>query len=87
MKKNSNASKEVTRDKKIEIRMTEEEKELWYEYAKDIGINPSRLARNILMIEAESILNKLSTKPIAKAYIKTMKLLKDKEFIERMKSD
>lgn len=78
---------DVQRNKKLEIRMTQEEKDLFYKYAEDIGINPARLARNLILSEAESILNQVITKNIGKAYIKTKELLKDKDFIERMKKD
>jgi hypothetical protein len=87
MKKNQNAKKEVKRDTKLEIRMSKEEKELFYKYAEDLGINPSRLARNILLSNAESIINKYYGKYWIKGYIKTLELLKDKEALERLKSE
>ena len=52
MKKNQNAKKEIHRDTILAIRMSKEEKELWFKYANSLEINSSRLARNILMIEA-----------------------------------
>lgn len=87
MKNNQNAKKEVTRDEYFKIRMSKEEKELFYKYAEDIGINPSRLARNILMEHAESILNQYATKNIAKAYIKYLELTKQDEALNRIKED
>lgn len=85
--KNKRNSKEIQRDTRLEIRMSKEEKELFYKYAEDIGINPSRLARNLLMSEAESILNKAITKPFAKAYIKYAELTNNEEILERIKKD
>jgi len=87
MKKSSNAKKEVHRDKKLEIKMTQEEKELFYKYAEDLGINPSRLARNILLSNAESIINKYYGKYWVKGYIKMLELLKDKEALDRFKTE
>jgi hypothetical protein len=79
--------KEIIRDQKIELRVSKEEKELFYKFAENFGINPSRLARNILMKEAESLLNKYVNSKIAKAYIKYAEITKDKEILERIKTD
>jgi len=79
--------KEIIRDQYIRIKLSKEEKNLWLKYAEDIEINPTRLARNILMMEAESILNKTITKPFAKAYIKYAEVTKNKEILERIKSE
>jgi hypothetical protein len=79
--------KEIIRDQKIELRMSKEEKELFYKFAEDFGINPSRLARNIIMREAESLLNKYVNSKIAKAYIKYAEITKNKEILERIKTD
>lgn len=87
MKNNQNAKKEITRDVFIKIPMSKEEKELWLRYAENTGINPTRLARNVLMIEAESLINKAITKPFIKAYIKYAKVTNNKEILERIKTD
>ncbi len=79
--------KEIQRDTRLEIRMSKEEKALFYKYAEDIGINPSRLARNILMMEAESIINKITSKQITKAYIKYAELTNNQEILKRIKKD
>lgn len=83
----ANASKEICRDHHIKIRVSKEEKELWEKYAHELGIMPTRLARNILMLEAESLLNKFVNNPICKAYIHYKKVTKDKEFLERLKTE
>lgn len=87
MKNNQNAKKEITRDVFIKIPMSKEEKELWLRYAENTGINPTRLARNVLMIEAESLINKAITKPFIKAYIKYAEVTNNKEILERIKTD
>lgn len=76
--------KEIIRDERFEIRLSKAEKDLLFNYAKEIGINPSRLARNVLMMEAESIINKFTTKPFVKAYIKYAKITNNKEVLERL---
>jgi len=87
MKNNQNAKKEITRDVFIKIPMSKEEKELWLKYAEDMGINPTRLARNVLMMDAESLINKALAKPFVKAYIKYAEVTKNKEILERIKTD
>jgi len=84
---NKRNSKEIQRDTRLEIRMSKEEKELFYKYAENIGINPSRLARNILMMEAESLYNKKLLTPVLKAYIKYAEVTNNQEVLDRLKSD
>lgn len=87
MKNNQNAKKAITRDEYIKIRVSKEEKDLWYQYAEDMGLNPTRLARNVLMQEAESILNKYFSKNVVKAYIKYCEVTKNKEVLDRIRTD
>lgn len=86
-KNNLNAKKEITKDYFIKIPVTKQEKELWETYAAEMGINKTRLARNTLMIQAESIINKYIGKPIIKAYIKYAEITKNTEILERIKKD
>ena len=86
--KNQNAKKEITRERTFKIRMSNEEKEMWDKYANDLGINPSRMARNILMIEAKkNFISKGIEKATVSAYIKYLEVTNDKEMLERMKSE
>lgn len=86
--KNKRNSKEIQRDTRIEIRVSKEEKELFYKYAEDIGINPSRLARNILMAEAEkNVITKGIEKNVIKAYLKYAEVTNNTEILERVKKD
>jgi len=87
MKKKSNAKKEIIRDKRFEIRMSKEEKELFYKYAEDMQINPSRLARNILLKEAQSISSKILYKPTVKAYIKYLEITNQYDILETIKTN
>jgi hypothetical protein len=77
--------KEIQRDQRFEIRMSKEEKDLWMKYAEDMGINPTRLARNLLMMEAENIINKYFSKNVVKSYIKYCEVTKNKEVLDRIK--
>ena len=86
-KNNQNAKKEITRDYFIKIPLSKEEKELWEKYAKELGINKTRLARNIFMSEAECLVNKYVTNPIVKAYIKYAEITKNTEILDRIKKD
>lgn len=77
--------KEIIRSERFEIRMSPEEKELFTSYANEIGMNPSRLARNIIMQQSESILNKPFYIPITKAYLKYLEVTKQTDILERIK--
>ncbi len=79
--------KEIVRDKVIYIKVSQEEKDLWDTYAKNIGINPSRLARNVLMLEAESLFNKAVTTNVLRAYLKYAEVTKNTEILERIKTE
>ena len=79
--------KEIIRDEYIRIKMSKEEKALWTEYSKKIGINPTRLARNIIMEEAENLFNKTIKTNVLKAYIKYAEITKNTEILERIKKD
>ena len=80
-------NKEITRDTRIEIRLSQEEKNLWLKYSKNLGVNPTRLIRNLMMNEAESLINKIAIDPIAKAYIHYKKVTNDKEFLKRLEEE
>ena len=79
--------KEIIRDEYIRIKLSKQEKDLWLEFAKEAGINPTRLARNVLMMEAESLINKYFTRNVSKAYIKYCKLTQNQEVLDRIKTD
>ncbi len=79
--------KEIVRDEYIRIKMSKEEKALWTKYADELGINSTRLARNIIMSEAESLVNKYVANPIIKGYIRYAKITKNTEILERIKQD
>jgi len=77
----------MKRDEYIKFRVSKEEKQLIQKYAESLGINTSRVIRNIVMLQAESILNKPFYIPIAKAYIKWCKMTNNKEVLKRIKTD
>ena len=79
--------KEIIRDQFITIKVSKEEKELWLKFAEENGINSTRLARNVLMMEAESLINKYYSKYWVKAYIKYAKITKNKEILKRIQTN
>jgi len=85
--KNKRNSKKIQRDVKLEIRMSKEEKDFWYAYAEKLGVPPTRLARNILMTEAESNLNVIIGKPIIKAYRYYLEATNQQERLNEISQD
>lgn len=65
--------RDIVRDERIEIRMSKEEKEMFYAYAKSIDMIPGRLARNIIMLQVESKMENAILKPFIKAYRQYLK--------------
>ena len=51
--------KEEQRTEEIRILMTPREKEMVWKYAEKMGMKPSRLMRNIVMIQTEGWLRKI----------------------------
>ena len=45
--------KEIQRTERIEFLVSKEEKELIWKYAETVGMKPSRLIRNIVLLQAE----------------------------------
>ena len=86
--KNQNAKKEITRDQTFKIKMSKQEKEVIYKFAEDMGINPSRLARNILLEEANAKLrNKIAFKPVLQAYKKYLEVTKQFDILKKMQEE
>ena len=79
--------KDIQRSEYLRIRMSKEEKELFETYAKEIGLIPTRLARNILLEEAceKCFFKKKIEKGAIKAYRLYIEKTNDKEAIERFK--
>jgi len=77
--------KGIRRDFFINIKVSKQEKELFETMAKTFGIQPSTLARNILMYEAEQKLrNKIIYKPLIDAYKTYLKLTNQENELERI---
>ena len=80
-------NKKIIRDNFITIKVSKEEKKLWEEYAKELTVPPTRLARNILMMEANNKLSKIIGKQSIKAYKKYLEITNQKEILQMMKED
>lgn len=72
----------IQRDERIEIVVSKQEKDLIWKYAKEMGIRPSRLIRNIVLMEAESKLRHLNITAV-KAYRKYL-MITDPEFLKSL---
>jgi len=80
--------KKIIRDQRIEIKMSKEEKELFKKYAENIGINTTRLARNILLEEAgKNFISRGIEKTTIQAYKKYLEITKQFDILERIKQD
>jgi len=73
---------------RMEVKLSEAERDLFYNYAKELGINPTRLARNLIMQQAEKTLrNIVFYIPIVTAYKKYLKITNQTNEIKRIESD
>jgi len=78
----------IHRIKRMEIKLSIAERDLFYSLAKEMGINPTRLARNLIMLQAEKTLkNKTFYIPVTKAYKKYLKITNQTNEIKRIESD
>ncbi len=79
--------KDIQRNEYLRIRMSKEEKELFEEYAKELGLVPTKLARNILLEQAceKCFFRTKFEKGVLKAYKTYVNTTNDKEAIERFK--
>lgn len=67
---------ESDRDQELKIRMSIEEKELFFNYAESIGVTPGRLARNIILMQANAKIENAILSPFIKAYRGYLKINK-----------
>jgi len=72
----------IQRTNEVRVLMSDQEKELVWKYAEAIGMKPSRLIRNIVMLEVESKMKYINI-PIVKAYRKYLELT-DPEFLKKL---
>jgi len=74
--------KKIQRDNEIRVLMSDQEKDLVWKYAESMGITPSRLIRNIVIMEAESKMRYINIATV-KAYRKYLELT-DPEELKRL---
>ena len=72
----------IQRTNEVRVLMSDQEKELIWKYAEAMGMKPSRLIRNIVMLEVESKMKYINI-PIVKAYRKYLELT-DPEFLKKL---
>lgn len=78
--------KKIVRTEEFKMRLSVEEKELFYKLAETIGINPSRLARNLIMKQAEAKIENAMLLPFIKAYKGYLKAT-DQEALRQIESE
>lgn len=74
--------KKIQRDNEIRVLMSDQEKDLVWKYAESMGITPSRLIRNIVIMEADSKMRYINIATV-KAYRKYLELT-DPEELKRL---
>lgn len=72
----------IQRTNEVRVLMSDQEKELVWKYAEAMGMKPSRLIRNIVLLQAESKLKYINI-GIVKAYRKYLELT-DPEFLKQL---
>ena len=72
----------IQRTNEVRVLMSDQEKELVWKYAEAMGMKPSRLIRNIVMLEVESKMKYINI-TIVKAYRKYLELT-DPEFLKKL---
>lgn len=70
--------KEIQRTERIEFIVSKEEKNLIWEYAESMGMKPSRLIRNIVLMEAESKMRYVNIASV-RAYRKYLEITNPEE--------
>lgn len=76
--------REIVRDERMEIRLSKEEKELFNAFAKQMGMMPGRLARNIIMAQANAKLENAINIPLVKAYREYLRVTKQFKLLEEI---
>lgn len=74
--------KAIQRNERIEFIVSKEEKDLIWKYAEEVGMKPSRMIRNIVLMEAESKLRLVNVIAV-KAYRKYLEIT-DPEFLKSL---
>lgn len=72
----------IQRTNEVRVLMSDQEKELVWKYAEAMGMKPSRLIRNIVMMEADSKMRYINIASV-KAYRKYLELT-DPEELKRL---
>lgn len=74
--------KEIQRTERIEFIVSKEEKEIIWKYAEKMGMKPSRLIRNYIILKAESELRSFDMLAV-KAYRKYLEVT-DPEMLKKL---
>jgi len=83
----ANIKKPIHRTAEFKVMVSEEEKELIVEYAKSLEMQPTRIMRNLILMRAESFINRNIDKASVKAYINYLKVCGKDEYLEMLKNE
>lgn len=82
----ANIKKAIHRTAEFKVMVSEEEKELIVEYAKSLEMQPTRIMRNLILMRAESFIDRNMDKATVKAYQTYLKICGEDEYLERLKT-
>ncbi len=82
----ANNKKAIHRTAEFKVMVSEEEKNLIMDYAKSIDMQPTRIMRNLILMRAESFINKNIDIASVKAYKSYLKLCGKDEYLEMLKN-
>lgn len=80
-------NRKIVRDEEFKIRMSKEEKELFFKFAEQMERKPSALARSLIMGQAEAEIENAVILPLIKAYKAYLKVTGQNEEIKRIENE
>jgi hypothetical protein len=82
----ANIKKPIHRTEEFKVMVSKEEKDLIMEYAKSLEMQPTRIMRNLIIMRAESFIDRNLDKATVKAYAGYLKLCGQDEYLEILKN-
>lgn len=77
----------INRDIEMKVRLSKEERDLFYAYAESLNMTPSRLMRNIALSQANAKVENVMLLPLVKAYKSYLKITDQKELLKEIEED
>jgi fructose-1,6-bisphosphatase len=79
--------KEIQRDERFEVRLSKEEKDLFFKLAEAMNMKPGRLARNLIMEQVNANIENAILLPFIKAYKNYLKITKQEDKLREIEED